>query len=119
VSLEHSKKEFLSNPQTCKAHGCNRYQDSYGLCSAHYARFKKHGDVAIGGPLTSKRGKTSKRILVLDGEEINLYEAETKYQVKSSVIWLRLHKLGWTARQAVGLDEYESSTLKPITFRGN
>ena len=116
--MKSVKKEFLSKPKICKVDGCTRCQDSYEFCSAHYARFKKHGDATIGGPLTSQRGGKSKRTFVIDGIELSIYDAEIKYEVKADLIWLRLNKLGWTPRQAVGLDEYTSSAIKTITFRG-
>jgi len=118
VNMKSVKKEFLSKPKICKVDGCTRFQDSYEFCSAHYARFKKHGDATIGGPLTSQRGGKSKRTFVIDGIELSIYDAEIKYEVKADLIWLRLNKLGWTPRQAVGLDEYTSSAIKTITFRG-
>lgn len=60
----------------------------------------------------------SKRQILLDGQIIGLFEAEARFGIKADVIWLRVKKLGWTPRQAVGLDEYSSRTIKGITYRG-
>lgn len=111
-------KERLINPKKCSIGDCSRYEVSKGFCLAHYKRYKKLGDASKGGKLSSKRKVSSKRYIEIDGTKFTIYEAEAEFGVKASVIWLRLTKLGWTPRQSVGLDIFNSNSLKPIIFRG-
>jgi hypothetical protein len=44
----------------CSVGGCDRSASIRGWCSAHYARWRKHGDVLAGTPLTAKRSDLGK-----------------------------------------------------------
>lgn len=37
--------------KTCAIDDCARPVDSRGWCTAHYQRWKKHGDPTVGGPI--------------------------------------------------------------------
>jgi hypothetical protein len=108
----------MSPPEKCQVTDCSRFEVSKGYCLAHYKRYRKYGDPTVGGLLGPSRGKNSNRFIEIDGIKFTIYEAEEKFQVKADLIWLRLTKLGWSPRQCVGLDSYESNSLKPIVFRG-
>ena len=40
----------------CKIEGCEKKSRSWGLCAAHYARLRKHGDPLAGGRPLASRG---------------------------------------------------------------
>lgn len=40
--------------RTCTVEGCNRSHTAHGLCSSHYARLRKYGEVQADKPLPSR-----------------------------------------------------------------
>lgn len=41
----------------CKIDGCEKKNKAHGLCAAHYARLRLHGDPLGGGPSLASRGE--------------------------------------------------------------
>lgn len=59
----------MAIPRICSIPNCGKPHEAHGWCTAHYQRWRKHGDPLGGGPDKEQVKRFYREVLAYDGDE--------------------------------------------------